>query len=66
MPEESNTITIARPVSDVFAFLADAENDRQWRGGVIEMTRTSGRASAPRTVRLLPVPAAAGSMPTSR
>jgi hypothetical protein len=24
MPEESNTITIARPVGDVFAFLADA------------------------------------------
>jgi hypothetical protein len=31
MPEESNTITIARPVSDVFAFLANAENDTQWR-----------------------------------
>jgi uncharacterized protein YndB with AHSA1/START domain len=43
MPEESNTITIARPVSDVFAFLADAENDTQWRGGVIQMTRTSGQ-----------------------
>ena len=43
MPEESNTITIARPVGDVFAFLADAENDKQWRGGVIEMTRTSGQ-----------------------
>src|ERR1700757_2673469 len=43
MPEESNTITIARPVSDVFAFLANAENDTQWRGGVIEMTRTSGQ-----------------------
>jgi uncharacterized protein YndB with AHSA1/START domain len=43
MPEESNTITIARPVGDVFAFLADGENDKQWRGGVIEMTRTSGQ-----------------------
>ena len=43
MGEESNTITIARPVSDVFAFLADAENDPQWRGGVIQMTRTSGQ-----------------------
>jgi len=29
MPEESNTITIARPVGDVFAFLAVAENDKQ-------------------------------------
>jgi len=43
MPEESNTITIARPVGDVFAFLANAENDKQWRGGVTEMTRTSGQ-----------------------
>ena len=43
MPEESNTVTIARPAGDVFAFLADAENDKQWRGGVIEMTRTSGQ-----------------------
>jgi uncharacterized protein YndB with AHSA1/START domain len=43
MPEESNTITIARPAGDVFAFLANAENDKQWRGGVIEMTRTSGQ-----------------------
>ena len=43
MPSESNTITIARPVSDVFAFLANAENDKQWRGGVIEMTRSSGQ-----------------------
>jgi uncharacterized protein YndB with AHSA1/START domain len=43
MPEESNTITIARPVGDVFAFLANAENDRQWRSGVIEMTRAGGQ-----------------------
>jgi hypothetical protein len=43
MPEQSNTITIARPVGDVFAFLADAENDTQRRGGVIEMTRTGGQ-----------------------
>jgi uncharacterized protein YndB with AHSA1/START domain len=43
MPEESNTITIARPVGDVFAFLANAENDKQWRGGIIDMTRTGGQ-----------------------
>ena len=45
MPEESNTITIARPAAEVFAFLADAENDKQWRSGVIEMTRTSGQGT---------------------
>ena len=43
MPEESSTITIARPVGDVFAFLADAENDKKWRHGVIEITRTGGQ-----------------------
>ena len=43
MPEESNTITIARPVGDVFAFLANAENDKRWRSGVIEITRTGGQ-----------------------
>ena len=43
MPEESNTVSITRPVSDVFAFLANAENDKQWRGGIIEMTRTGGQ-----------------------
>jgi uncharacterized protein YndB with AHSA1/START domain len=42
MPDASKTITISRPIGDVFAFLADAENDKQWRGGVIEMTRTGG------------------------
>jgi uncharacterized protein YndB with AHSA1/START domain len=43
MPEESRTITIARPVGEVFAFLADAENDKMWRHGVIEITRTRGQ-----------------------
>ncbi|HUC14024.1 MAG TPA: SRPBCC family protein [Acidimicrobiales bacterium] len=43
MPEASRTITIARPVGDVFAFLADAENDKKWRHGVIEITRTGGQ-----------------------
>jgi uncharacterized protein YndB with AHSA1/START domain len=42
MPEATNSVTIARPVSDVFSFLADAENDKQWRSGVIELRRVSG------------------------
>ncbi len=33
MPEESNTIVIERPVGHVFAFLADADNDKQWHSG---------------------------------
>jgi carbon monoxide dehydrogenase subunit G len=43
LPEASNSITISRPVTDVFSFLANAENDRQWRRGVIEITKTSGQ-----------------------
>ena len=43
MPEEWNTIVVERPVGDVYAFLADAENDRQWRRGVIEITRSGGQ-----------------------
>lgn len=40
MREQSKTISIARPIATVFAFLADAENDKLWRRGVWEVTRT--------------------------
>jgi carbon monoxide dehydrogenase subunit G len=42
VPEAINTIEIARPVEEVFAFLADATNDRKWRSGVLDITRKSG------------------------
>lgn len=42
MPEASNTVEIARPPADVFAFLADGTNDRQWRTGVLDVSRRSG------------------------
>jgi hypothetical protein len=42
MPDATNSITIARPVSEVLSFLADAENDKRWRSGVIELSRLSG------------------------
>jgi carbon monoxide dehydrogenase subunit G len=41
--EASRSIIISRPVADVFSFLANAENDKQWRPGVIEITKTSGQ-----------------------
>jgi uncharacterized protein YndB with AHSA1/START domain len=41
--EAANTIIISRPAADVFAFLADAENDQQWRSGVIEINKTGGQ-----------------------
>jgi uncharacterized membrane protein len=42
MPSASNEILIDRPCDDVFAFLADPQNDRQWRSGVLDLTRVSG------------------------
>ena len=34
MPHAQRTIVIARPPADVYAFFADAENDKSWRPGV--------------------------------
>jgi uncharacterized membrane protein len=42
MPTASNEIVIDRPCDEVFAFLADPQNDRQWRSGVLDLTRVSG------------------------
>ena len=42
MPSASSEIVINRPREDVFAFLADPENDPRWRSGVIDIKRVSG------------------------
>lgn len=42
MPQAERSIVIRRPLSEVFAFFADPENDRQWRTGVKEISRQSG------------------------
>jgi carbon monoxide dehydrogenase subunit G len=42
MPSAQNVVTINRPVGEVFAFLADAENDPKWRPGVKEIHREGG------------------------
>ena len=42
MPSASSEIVIKRPRDEVFAFLADPENDPQWRGGVLDLKRVSG------------------------
>ncbi len=39
MPNASRTIMIHRPITQVFAFFADAENDPQWRSSVKEIKR---------------------------
>ena len=42
MPSAQNSVTINRPVGEVFAFLADAENDPKWRPGVKQIHREGG------------------------
>jgi uncharacterized membrane protein len=39
VPSASRSIVIHRPITQVFAFFADAENDPQWRSGVKEIKR---------------------------
>ncbi len=43
MPSASGEILIDRARDEVFAFLADPENDPQWRSGVLDLTHVSGR-----------------------
>ncbi|MFE3192934.1 SRPBCC family protein [Nocardia sp. NPDC059240] len=38
MPAASRTVTVARPIGEVFAYFADATNSAQWRSGVKEIT----------------------------
>ncbi|HET7280626.1 MAG TPA: SRPBCC family protein [Dermatophilaceae bacterium] len=39
MPNAKNTVVIARPVEEVFAFLSDCENDPKWRPAVLSIRR---------------------------
>jgi uncharacterized protein YndB with AHSA1/START domain len=43
MPSASGEILIDRARDEVFAFLADPENDPQWRSGVLDLKHVSGR-----------------------
>ena len=42
MAEASYSVTIARPVADVFAYVADGERCPEWRPSVIDIRRASG------------------------
>jgi len=42
MPRAEHSTVVQRPPADVFAFLADAENDPRWRPGVMDISRASG------------------------
>jgi uncharacterized membrane protein len=42
MPSAQHSVTIRRPVGEVFAFVADGENAMRWRPGVLDVSRQSG------------------------
>jgi uncharacterized protein YndB with AHSA1/START domain len=42
MPEASNTVEIRRAPAEVFAFLAEGENNPRWRSGVLDIRHKSG------------------------
>lgn len=42
MPSASRTITINRPIADVFAFITDGANATKWRSGVLDTAHVSG------------------------
>ena len=42
MAHAQNTVTVHRPIDEVFAYLVDGTNNSRWRDGVLEIARTSG------------------------
>lgn len=48
MPSAKYAVTINRPPSDVFAFVADGEKCPQWRPGVLDIKRVSGDGAGTR------------------
>jgi uncharacterized protein YndB with AHSA1/START domain len=51
MPNAEHTVTIDRPVTDVFDYLADGTHNREWRAGVLEIERTSAAGGEGATYR---------------
>jgi uncharacterized protein YndB with AHSA1/START domain len=46
-----NELIIRRPIAVVFAYLANGENNPNWRGGILQVARTSDRAGLGATYR---------------
>ncbi len=42
MPSAENSVVVNKPRSEVFAFVANHENDVKWRPGVLDIKRASG------------------------
>jgi uncharacterized protein YndB with AHSA1/START domain len=48
MPSAERTITINRPVEEVFTFVADGRNAKLWRPGVLDVDLVSGSGEGAR------------------
>lgn len=57
MPLASFEIEIDRPISQVFDFLANAENDPKWRRDILEIKRISGNGVGARYKQVMTGPA---------
>ena len=42
MPEARHEVTIRRPASEVFAYVADGLNGPKWRSGILDIAHVSG------------------------
>lgn len=42
MPAAQHSVTISRPIGEVFGFVADGENAKRWRPGVRDVSHQSG------------------------
>ncbi len=51
MPYAEHAVTVNCPASEVFDYLADGANGREWRTGVLEVERTSAAAGEGATYR---------------
>jgi uncharacterized membrane protein len=45
MASATRSVTIRRPVDEVFAFVADGANAPRWRSGVLDVEHVSGRGA---------------------
>ena len=51
MAYAKNQAVINRPIAEVFAYVADGENNIAWRGGILEVARTSAATGLEATYR---------------
>lgn len=56
MPSARKSVTIARPVETLFAFVADGETGPRWRAGDIAVHRISGEGVGTRYAQTVPGP----------